>query len=98
MRAGRHPHMKADDIKNKFGIADQVKRVFEATLVINPDLKAKSLLTYITKKRRATEILMKSNQIELLKDSNFIPVLEPDPIFIFSKHILPTLKQIILFS
>ena len=46
-------------------------------------LKAKNILISLTVKRKAAQVLKRSNQIKFLNDRNFIPTKQHNPKYIF---------------
>ena len=60
-------------------------------------LKAKNILISLTVKRKAAQVLKRSNQIKFLNDRNFIPTKQHNPKYIFSSRLLPRLDQVILY-
>ena len=67
----------------------------EEELNHNPDNKAKALHLLIEKKQKAANLLDKSNKLSLLRNKKFIATNIPDPKYLFSVKILPTMKQVI---
>ena len=67
----------------------------EEELNHNPDNKAKALHLLIEKKQKAANLLDKSNKLSLLRNKKFIATDIPDPKYLFSVKILPTMKQVI---
>ncbi len=90
--------MNIEHVRAKHGIAKQIIKMIEEELEHNPDLKAKAMHVILDKKRRSMQTLKQSNSLSLLKNAKFVPTKIPESRFLFSKDMLPTLKQVIYFS
>jgi len=82
---------------SKLNISAVVVKLMNKIVLDNPDFKAKSVKTHITKQKNICDLLKKDILYKQALDPKYKPLNLPDPNYDFPDNLMPSLPQVYIY-